>query len=100
MKYLFLICVLSFNHFILPHEVHLPINVSNRISLGELSLTEIGAFGLRRKARPNVKSHLHTGIDIKRPDNNYMNNPIFPIAPGVVISKRDDGPFAQLIVEH
>jgi hypothetical protein len=51
-----------------------------------------------RKARPGIASHLHTGIDIERPHSNY--EPIFPIAKGVVISKRDDGAFAQLIIEH
>lgn len=100
MKYILFIQLLTLSHYILAQEVLLPINATNRASIKELSLTNIGAFGLSRKARPKVKRHLHTGIDIKRPDNNYINNPIFPIAPGVVISKRDDGPFAQLIVEH
>lgn len=80
--------------------IHLPIDVMNRHSLDQIQLTEIGEFGLVRKARPAVKQHLHTGIDIKRPGKNYDYNPIFPISDGVVISKRDDGPYAQLIIEH
>jgi murein DD-endopeptidase MepM/ murein hydrolase activator NlpD len=55
---------------------------------------------LTRKARLSVPSHLHTGIDIRRPRPNYDNEPVYPMAEGVVISKRTDGPFAQLIVEH
>ncbi len=63
-------------------------------------MTPIGRFGLLRKARPGVPAHLHTGVDIMRPVNNYDHEPIFPIGRGVVISLRDDGPFAQIIVEH
>ncbi|MBV6646264.1 MAG: M23 family metallopeptidase [Cyclobacteriaceae bacterium] len=37
---------------------------------------------------------------MKRPSNNYLNQPVYPIASGIVISKRDDGPYASLIVEH
>jgi murein DD-endopeptidase MepM/ murein hydrolase activator NlpD len=55
---------------------------------------------LLRKARPAVPAHLHTGIDIKRPNDNYLNEPIYPIAKGIVISKKTNGPYAQLIVEH
>jgi murein DD-endopeptidase MepM/ murein hydrolase activator NlpD len=65
-----------------------------------LKLTSIGKFGLPRKARPHVLAHLHTGIDIQRPYSNYENEPVFPMAPGIVISKRNDGPYAQLIIEH
>ena len=39
-------------------------------------------------------------IDIKRPLDHYDNTVIFPMADGRVISKRDDGPYAQLIIEH
>lgn len=81
-------------------EVLLPIDVHNRKSFNELQLTEIGDFGLMRKVRPKVPAHFHTGIDIKRPNNNYDVNPIFSIASGIVISKREDGPYAQLIIEH
>ena len=82
------------------HDWRLPIDSENRKSLNGLVLTKIGAFGIRRKARPSVPSHLHTGIDIKRPNNNYKNSPVFPSAEGVVISMRDDGPFAQIIIQH
>jgi hypothetical protein len=81
-------------------EVLLPFDAIDRTSFAELHLTEIGDFGLMRKARPKVAAHYHTGIDIMRPGDNYKNNPIFPIAERNVISKRIDGPFAQLIVEH
>lgn len=81
-------------------EIYLPINVPDRKSVYELALTEIGEFGLQRKARPTIPEHLHTGIDIKRPSKNYDDEPIYPIADGVVISKREDGPYAQLIVEY
>jgi murein DD-endopeptidase MepM/ murein hydrolase activator NlpD len=77
-----------------------PIQVNDRTSFESIQLTSIGKFGIVRKARPAVPAHLHTGIDIKRPGKNYTNEPIFPIARGVVISKRTDGPFAILIVAH
>lgn len=77
-----------------------PIKTSNRKNVSEIQLTNIGKYGLIRKARKTVPSHLHTGIDIKRPSNNYINEPIYPIAIGKVISKRTDGPYAQLIIEH
>lgn len=85
---------------IFAQHIKLPINAANRSSISELRLTEIGPFGLIRNARPNVRSHHHTGIDIMRPGLEYDQNPIFPIEKGIVISKRNDGPFAQLIVEH
>jgi hypothetical protein len=78
----------------------LPINCDNRHDVNEIQLTQIGDFGRIRKARQGVTEHYHTGIDIKRPNNNYRFEPIFPIAEGKVISKRSDGPYAQLIVEH
>lgn len=81
-------------------EIFLPINNPDNRSIEDIQLTEIGRFGLWRKDRPNVPGHFHTGIDIMRPSNNYQNEPVFPIAPGIVISKRDDGPYAQLIIEH
>lgn len=86
------LCIFCF--FATGTEVRIPINSSH------IELTEIGEFGLLRKARPNIPAHLHTGIDIKRPGNNYDHEPIFPIADGIVISKRTDGPYAQLIIEH
>jgi hypothetical protein len=78
----------------------LPVLVSQRTNLSEIRLTPIGAFGHIRKARPGIPQHFHTGIDIKRPNGNYNYEPIFPLAPGRVISLRDDGPFAQIIIEH
>ena len=78
----------------------IPISSSNRTSTTSIQLTPIGAFGLTRKARPRVPEHLHTGIDIKRPVDNYVDEPVLPIASGMIISMRDDGPFAQIIIEH
>ncbi|MTI39262.1 M23 family metallopeptidase [Fulvivirga lutimaris] len=82
------------------NDVYLPIDVIDRTSVYEIALTEIGEFGLNRKARPSIPGHLHAGIDIKRPNKNYLDEPIYSIAEGVVISKREDGPYAQLIIEH
>src|SRR5688572_932937 len=81
-------------------QVMSPIEVGDRTSFENIQFTAIGKFGLIRKARPTVPSHVHTGIDIRRPANNYNNEPIYPVAKGVVISKRTDGPFAILIVVH
>jgi hypothetical protein len=81
-------------------EWYLPIKTQNRQSLEKLTLTPIGAYGAVRKPRPGVPSHLHTGIDIKRPSENYADEPVFPACRGVIISLRDDGPFAQVVVEH
>lgn len=81
-------------------HILLPINCVDRFNLSEVQLTEIGTFGIARKAREGVPKHFHTGIDIKRPGSNYQFEPIFPIAEGIVISKRTDGPYAQLIVKH
>jgi len=79
---------------------YLPINTENRQSLENVKLTSIGRFGLMRKARPGIPAHLHTGVDFKRPNNNYIDEPIFPAAKGKVISLRDDGPYAQIIIHH
>ncbi|MEQ9401961.1 MAG: M23 family metallopeptidase [Cyclobacteriaceae bacterium] len=69
--------------------------------LVSIQVTNIGKFGLERVARPGIPKHLHTGIDIKPPRDNYFTDEfIYPIARGVVISKRTDGPYAQLIIEH
>jgi len=86
--------------FLLSPKVYLPINSRNRHDISEIHITEIGQFGLMRKTRPNVPKHYHTGIDIERPSSNYVSEPIYPIASGVVISKRTDGPYANLIIEH
>jgi len=53
-----------------------------------------------RVARPGIPAHHHTGIDIQRPALNYYDEPIFAISIGTVISIRDDGAFAQIIIEH
>lgn len=82
------------NEFRLPIETYDPEDVSS------VQLTTIGQFGLERIAREKIPAHLHTGIDIKRPKNNYLNAKIYPISQGIVISKRIDGPYAQLIIEH
>ena len=84
----------------IPRDVYLPVDVQDRRSFHSLTLTAIGGFGMVRKPRPGVPSHLHTGIDIRRPRPDYGNEPVFPIAKGVVISRRTDGPFAQIIIEH
>jgi len=95
----FLICIF-FISFSLEFEYNLPINSPDRRSINSMELTKIGQFGLLRKERPGVPAHFHTGIDIKRPTQNYHEEPIFPIFEGIVISKRQDGPYAQLIIEH
>jgi murein DD-endopeptidase MepM/ murein hydrolase activator NlpD len=78
----------------------LPVTDINRASIASIQLTPIGAFGIPRKPRPGVPGHLHTGIDMKRPIENYIDEPIFAIATGVVISMRNDGPYGQIIIEH
>jgi hypothetical protein len=81
-------------------QLFLPFDASNRKDFSLIKLTQIGEFGMLRKPRPNVPAHYHAGIDIKRPHSNYSNEPIYPIANGKVISKREDGPFANIIIEH
>lgn len=81
-------------------ELKVPVETSNRLSVNTLQLTKIGQFGLTRVARPSISEHYHTGIDIKRPNNNYIDEPIYPVLDGIVISIRRDGPYAQIIVEH
>ncbi|MBN1482980.1 hypothetical protein JXA70_22095 [candidate division KSB1 bacterium] len=81
-------------------EWYLPIETKDRQSLEGVELTHIGSYGLLRIARPGIPAHLHTGVDLKRPQNNYIDEPIFPVARGTVISLRDDGPFAQIIIQH
>ena len=81
-------------------EIYLPIDSDDQSPASSLQLTDIGQFGLLRTARLKIPAHYHTGIDIKRPSNNYKNEFIYPIAPGKVISKRSDGAYAQLIIEH
>jgi hypothetical protein len=81
-------------------EWYLPVNVRDRQSLESVQLTTIGDFGMLRKARPGIPAHLHTGIDLKRPNQNYYAELVFPVAVGKVISIRDDGPYAQIIIQH
>lgn len=100
MKFLLVIFFCVVYALSLRAQVLIPIQTADRRSLNELKLTEIGNFGLLRKERKNIRAHLHTGIDIRRPHPNYQHEPIFPLTKGVVISKRDDGPYAQLIIEH
>ena len=71
-----------------------------RAKVAEIKLSNIGQFGLLRKPRPGIPAHYHTGIDIKRPSDNYEDEPVFPIYKGKVISMRRDGPYANLIIEH
>ena len=82
-------------------QVFTPIQTIDRKSVSTIELTNIGTFGILRKSREGVPAHLHTGIDIERPKKDYSSPPfIFPIVIGKVVSKRDDGPFSQLIIEH
>jgi len=81
-------------------DYYLPINSYDRTELSLIHLTNIGTFGKMRKARPGIPAHLHTGIDIKRPSKNYINEAILSVGKGMVISVRDDGPYAQIIIEH
>jgi murein DD-endopeptidase MepM/ murein hydrolase activator NlpD len=86
--------------FIAQNQVLLPIHSGDRKDISKVQLTKIGQFGLMRKARPKVQAHYHTGIDIRRPGSNYESENIYPISKGVVISKRTDGPYANLILAH
>jgi hypothetical protein len=87
----------SILYIFLQFQIILPIQCQHP---SDIKLSEIGDFGHIRKARKNVPEHYHTGIDIKRPSKNYTNEPVFTLADGVIISVRDDGPFAQIIIEH
>ena len=84
----------------LEDEWLLPIETGNRRNWNDISYTNIGRFGTMRKARPGIDSHLHTGIDIKRPDSDAANERVFSASLGLVVSVRSDGPFAQIIIEH
>ncbi|MCK5169460.1 MAG: M23 family metallopeptidase [Bacteroidales bacterium] len=95
-----LISILIVSNKTFCQEYYLPINIYDRTELSLVQLTEIGSFGEQRKMRPGIPAHLHTGIDIKRPAQNYINESIFSIGEGIVISVRDDGPYAQIIIEH
>jgi murein DD-endopeptidase MepM/ murein hydrolase activator NlpD len=97
-----LFLVLIVPSFVFGQSAHwlLPISVADRTTWHTAQFTHIGSYGLTRKARPGIPEHLHTGVDIKRPRPNYEDEPIFSVAQGTVISVRDDGPFAQIIIEH
>lgn len=81
-------------------QLYNPLNVRDRQSFNNIQLATIGKFGMERKARPGVPAHLHTGVDIKRPGNNYDREPIFAVAKGTVISKRSDGAYAMVMLVH
>ena len=94
-------CMLVFNmQNNLKPDFYLPIQTQNRQDWNSVKLTSIGQFGIVRKERPSVPAHLHTGIDFARPSENYRNEPVFPVFAGTVISVRNDGPFAQIIIRH
>lgn len=78
----------------------LPISVTDRQTWNDVQLTRIGFFGEKRKARQGIPAHLHTGIDLKRPGRNYDDEPVYAASQGNVISIRQDGPYAQVIIEH
>jgi murein DD-endopeptidase MepM/ murein hydrolase activator NlpD len=78
----------------------LPVLATDRKAWNAVQLTRIGFFGIKRKARPGIPAHLHTGIDIKRPRRNYNDEPVYAASGGIVISVRRDGPYAQVIIEH
>ncbi|MFN8240419.1 MAG: M23 family metallopeptidase [Bacteroidales bacterium] len=94
------LAILFFCDDILNCQVLIPVRLGNRRNFGPIELTAIGSFGLVRVARATVPEHFHTGIDIKRPGKNYESEPIFAIATGIVISKRTDGPYSNIIIEH
>ncbi|MBN1953125.1 MAG: M23 family metallopeptidase [Bacteroidales bacterium] len=81
-------------------DFQLPILVPDRCSLEYIELTGIGSYGNMRKAREGIPAHYHTGIDIRRPGDNYEDEPVYPLCKGTVISVREDGPYAQVIIEH
>jgi murein DD-endopeptidase MepM/ murein hydrolase activator NlpD len=102
-----ILLVILFHTFIVPPfvfgqsaEWFLPVSGEDRTTWKSAQFTQIGSYGLTRKARPGIPAHLHTGVDIKRPRPNYVDEPILPAASGTVKSVRDDGPFAQIIIEH
>lgn len=79
---------------------YLPVLTFDRKNIHTIQLTTIGGFGAERLPRPGIPAHLHTGIDIMRPSGNFTDESVFPAAVGEVISVRDDGPFAQIIIAH
>lgn len=96
----FIFCFLLLTAICFSQEWKLPIASPTRHSVEEIRLTRLGLFGMMRKERPGIPAHHHTGIDIMRPDSNYSDQPVFPAAPGKVVSVREDGPYGQVIIEH
>ena len=47
-----------------------PVKGNHQTQNIELRITKIGHFGLVREPRPGIPEHYHSGIDIKRPNNN------------------------------
>jgi len=88
--------------YIITISDNLPLHIYSPVKsdISAIKLSKIGQFGLLRKPRPGIPAHYHTGIDIKRPSDNYEDEPVFPIYKGKVISMRRDGPYANLIIEH
>ncbi len=97
-SFIFFFCVFALTAY--ASDISLPIITDNILSIDNVGLTEIGQFGVWRKDRPGVPGHFHTGIDIIRPSENYDDEPVLSAAKGIVISRRDDGPYAQIIIEH
>ena len=83
-----------------PDRLYLPLKTNNRTVLTDNQLTRIGKYGLLRKARPSVPAHYHTGVDLKRPAQNYTNEPVLAAGSGKIISVRNDGPYSQIIIQH
>ncbi|MFO7827663.1 MAG: M23 family metallopeptidase [Bacteroidales bacterium] len=98
--FLLTICWLLINIGLNAQNFLLPVQLYDRSDLSLIQLTPIGKFGEIRKERPGVPEHYHTGIDIKRPKQNYKEEPIYSIGQGVVLSIRNDGPYALIIIEH
>ncbi|MGD9162640.1 MAG: M23 family metallopeptidase [Desulfobacteraceae bacterium] len=100
MKTLYILFIFFFSLSVSAYDISLPVHTGKGLSINDICLTEIGQFGVWRKYRPGIPGHFHAGIDIMRPSENYYDEPILTIAKGKVISRRDDGPYAQLIIEH
>ena len=99
-RILIIFLLLHISSLIIAQNLYFPINIKNRQSAEEIKLTEIGKFGLWRIKWKANAPHFHTGCDIKRPGANYLNEPIFSVANGRVISVRNDGANSQVIIEH
>ncbi|MFH0920973.1 MAG: M23 family metallopeptidase [Fibrobacterota bacterium] len=78
----------------------LPVDVPDRKDTAAIRITPIGAFGNPRKARLGVPAHYHSGYDIARVGSVDADAPVFAASCGKVVSMREDGPFAQIILYH